>query len=103
MFHRRLRAAMAPAVWLALAAGCGNEGPPGAGLTNGPPPGAGEKPAMRTDLPDAVPADRGEMLGRTGDTATNAGDAGRSPEGANPAQPKLGKAGDSAAGTPRPK
>jgi hypothetical protein len=96
MSHRRLRAALAPAalLLLALAVGCGNEGPPGAGLTNGPPPGAGEKPAMRTDLPDAVPADRGELLGRTGDSQTNAGTAGRSPDGDNPDQPKPGKADD---------
>lgn len=50
----RLRSALAPAIALALAAGCNKEGPPGAGLTNGPPPDAPDKPASRIDLPGAT-------------------------------------------------
>jgi hypothetical protein len=66
---------------LVLFAGCGLS-QPGAGLTNGPPPGSTEKPAIRTDLPEPAPPKRGEILGELGDNATNAGTAGRSPDGA---------------------
>jgi hypothetical protein len=69
-----------------LAAGCRDEGPPGAGLTNGPPLSAagGEKTAGRDDIAAPAPPKQGEVLGQVGDTQTNAGIGGQSPEGASP-------------------
>lgn len=69
---------------LALA-GCGADN---GGLTNGPPPTVSETtPAARTDLPTPEPAGNNEALGRTGDSATDAGTGGR---------------GGGTAGNPRP-
>src|SRR5689334_9920671 len=86
----RIRRLLAPAVLLALVDGCGNEGPPGAGLTNGPPPAGSEKPAVRTDLPTPPPPDRGEIVGEFGDDQTTSGPGGRGGgrEGGYPDQPK---------------
>jgi hypothetical protein len=39
-----------PALAVLALAGC-NNGPPGAGITNGPPATAESKPALRTDIP----------------------------------------------------
>jgi hypothetical protein len=69
------RATPAAALLLALVAGCGTDN---AGLTNGPPPAeSGTTPAARTDLPTPAPGDQGEILGKTGDSSTDAGTGGR--------------------------
>lgn len=82
--------------------GCGNGGPPGAGLTNGPPPADDSKAGGRSDLPTAAVPDQGEALGKTGDNANNAGTGGRGAGqgGGYPEQPKLGAADDSVRANP---
>jgi hypothetical protein len=71
-----------------MAAGCREEGPPGAGLTNGLPPSAAgtEKPGGRADITAPGPPKQGEVLGGLGENQTNGGIGGRSPEGAGPPQ-----------------
>jgi len=100
--NARIRYLLATVAALGLVAGCGSEGPPGAGLTNGPPPGGGSKAAMRSDLPNAVPTDQGEALGRTGDASNDAGTGGRGGgnAGADPDQPDLKAADDSIRAAP---
>ena len=100
-----IAATLRRAAGLILAAGligCGNGGPPGAGLTNGPPPADDAKAAGRSDLPTAAVPDQGEALGKAGDNDTNAGTGGRSPsQGAgDPVLPKAGSADDSVRANP---
>jgi hypothetical protein len=99
---RRIPDRLGPAALVLLAFGCGNEGPPGAGLTNGPPPTAESKPAMRTDLPDAVVPRTGEALGKIGDNSNDAGTGGRGSgsDGGYPEQPKPGGSPDSVRADP---
>ena len=82
--RNRVRSFWTPLLAVGLAAGCGDLGPPGGGVTNGPPPSTagGEKTAGRSDIETPAPPKQGEILGRVGDNSTNAGIGGRSPEGA---------------------
>jgi hypothetical protein len=59
---------------MGLWTGCG---PGEGGLTNGPPPGDRTSAGGRTDLPIPDPADKGEILGETGDNSTDAGTGGK--------------------------
>jgi len=69
-----MRRCVCAVVWFALsaalAAGCGETGPPGGGFTNGPEPASSpEKPAVRTDvLPPDIP-NKDDAVGQGGGAA----------------------------------
>lgn len=119
------RAFAFPALAALALAGC-NNGPPGAGITNGPPVAAESKPAVRTDIPapattpppnvaETIPGQppengRGgaesadptpEAKTRDGATATRANPTAIAPPSENGAQGATKPPGNIQTGTPR--
>lgn len=82
-----------------LATGC-NNGPPGGGLTNGPPPDlTAQKPAMRTDMPEANRTNTGEMKGAAGTAGSESAGTASNPIDGTASSPGSSASTGSNAGT----